>query len=278
VALASSAIIDTHVHLLQPSRFAYHWLAKDSPLYRDEAHDAVFAELRALSVAGGILMEATNTSAEIDWLLAIAAQQSDAWGVVGWIDLESSHAAEHIAAYAGHPCFRGVRLNWLKPRSIPPELDVALHALAAHDCSIDVLTQHEHLPALASFISAHPDNRFVLDHFGGALPDAGALNTWRLLMKPLAALPNVALKISGYVSAYTPLPTISQVVQTLDFALALFGAERLLYGSNYPMFRPNATLEQTLHLLWVAAGQLHPHLQEQLFYDSPRKTYRLGTP
>jgi L-fuconolactonase len=276
VATTPPTLIDTHVHLLQPSRFTYHWLAKDSPLHRDEAPDELFAELRALRVTSGILMEATNTPAEIDWLLAIAVQQSDAWGVVGWIDLESTHAVEQIAAYAEHSCFRGVRLNWLQTRVGAPALDAALHTLAVHDCSIDVLTQHEHLPVLADFIAAYPENRFVLNHFGGALPDTRALKAWRVLMQPLAALPNVVLKVSGYVSAYAPLPTVEQLVQILDFAVALFGAERLLYGSNYPMFRPGITLEQTQRLLWDAAGQLHPQVQKQLFYDTPRKSYRLG--
>ncbi|MDX2138815.1 MAG: amidohydrolase family protein [Chloroflexota bacterium] len=275
MASAPPAIIDTHVHLLQPSRFHYHWLTKDSPLFQDWQPGAVFAECRSCGVRGGILIEATNTQSEIDCLLEVAAEQSAVWGVIGWINLDAPDALAHIAHYSEHPCFCGVRLNWLDARLLPHMLDDALRALADANCVVEVLTQVEHLSAVTAFAKDHPRNCFVVDHFGGRLPEGEQVERWQAEIKPLAALPNVALKLSGYATASAALPPVDHLARVLAYALNSFGAERLLYGSNYPMFTPTKSMVEVLSLLREACAQTDDELQ-QIFYETPRKIYQLG--
>jgi L-fuconolactonase len=87
-------IIDSHLHIWQRSRFAYHWLEVGSALDRDFRLEDIRREMAALNVVGGLLMEATNTPEEIPWLLAICEADPRCLGVIGWIHLEEADASE----------------------------------------------------------------------------------------------------------------------------------------------------------------------------------------
>src|SRR4051794_28881800 len=109
-------IIDAHVHLLQPSHFQYHWLKAGSALDRDFHLNEVREEMRALNVAGVIVIEATNSPQEIGWLLDKCASEPFIKGVIGGIDLEQIGAERHLHYFGQFHNFKGVRLNWFTPR------------------------------------------------------------------------------------------------------------------------------------------------------------------
>src|SRR5687768_11017984 len=110
-------IIDSHLHSIQVSRLQYHWLKADSPLNQDIALPEIQSSA-AFDLVGGILIEASNQSAEIDYLLELSANSSLKLGVIGWIDLDSADAPQQIELYARNPAFKGIRMNWLEERAI----------------------------------------------------------------------------------------------------------------------------------------------------------------
>jgi len=261
-AAADGGIIDSHVHLLQPSQFAYHWLKSESPLNRDFSLADFRAETQKSNVIGGILMEATNTPQEIAWLLKVTEQDSRCWGVIGWIHLEQPDAAAQIKHFAAHPNFKGVRLNWLVSRPNPDRLYAAMQALQAHQLVVDVLARFEYLPEVAALIREFPRLTFVLDHMGGSPLSAATLGAWCSTMRPFVSLPNVMLKVSGY-------STETSLRGYLQAAVTCFGAHRLMFGSNYPLCQ---RYTQTIEILreasdtaWYAA----------LFRENALTTYKL---
>ena len=274
MATAAAQIIDAHVHLLQPTRFHYHWLAAGSWLDRDFGLTDVREEMNALGVVGGLLMEATNTPEEIPWLLEISDMVEGQWGVIGWIHLEQPDAAEQIAHFAQHPHFKGVRLNWLQSRPQSQSLDTAMAAVSAAHRVVDVLAHSDYLPEIAFFMRAHPQVSFVLEHLGGVAITAAGLDDWRSRMELFAALPNVALKISGYTT--TTETTADLPLRTyVETAVDQFGCQRLLFGSNYPMCLKTTSYTETLAYLQAATARLSTSERNALFFETAPHIYQL---
>ncbi len=272
---AEPGIVDAHLHIWQRSRFVYHWLEAGSALDRDFSLEDVREEMRALVVRGGILIEATNTSVEIPWLLEIGQADSLRWGVVGWIDLEHPDVQAKIDHFAHHEHFKGVRLNWLASRPQPERLHAAMLALQSHALVVDILTRFDRLPEVAGFIARYPDTVFVLDHLGGVPVGTGELEVWRATLKLFATLPNVVVKFSGYTTHDAALPTVSTLRDYLQAAVEALGVERLMFGSNYPICLSASSYSETVMRLREAASELNAGERAALFGRTALKTYRL---
>jgi len=101
------------------------------------------------------------------------------------------------------------------------------------------------LPSLARAADALPESTFVLDHLGKPAIAAGALADWRELIIPVAALPNVSAKLSGLVAeadwaSWTPADLEPYVATAVE----LFGTDRLMFGSDWPVLEVAATYAQ----------------------------------
>jgi L-fuconolactonase len=257
-------IIDSHLHSIQVSRLQYHWLKADSPLNRDIAlpeSTAIF------DLVGGILIEASNQSAEIDYLLELSVNSSLNLGIIGWIDLESADAPQQIARYALNPAFKGVRMNWLEERAITKILIAAMQVISEQNLLVEILLNPRHLAELSQLVAAFPSINFILNHFAGFDLSQVSPAVWAESLKPIAQCENILVKLSGYrreqpLSAY------------LDAALDVFGAQRLLYGSNFPMFFPQTTYSEICHSMINAIHDVE--LQKAIFYQNAERIYRLN--
>jgi len=243
----------------------FRWLKPDSPLHRDITLDDVRDDLLKVNVSGGILIEATNTPEEISWLLKLTEADDRCWGVIGWIHLEQPNAVEQINHFAQHPNFKGVRLNWLAPRSNPERLYAAMHALQDRRLVVDVLARPELLPDVAALIRDFPQLTFVLNHMGGSSMTKTGLEAWCDAMQPFVPLSNMRLKVSGY----TPESYLSPYLQVADHC---FGVQRLLFGSNYPLC---VSYTETVETLRQAAADKDAPWQAALFRETALTTYNL---
>lgn len=262
---ASGIIIDTHLHVLQPSRWHYHWLADDSPLYRDFLLNNIVGDLQACGVHTGVLIEATNTPQEIEWLLEMSAASPLQPGVIGWINLQDLDAPEQIARFAAHPLFRGIRLNWLESTFDMTAFARVVSVIGAHGLVVDVLTHPEYLSAVSQFMAAYPDITFVLDHLGGIKMDQDCPALWEQQLHDVAQLPHVFAKLSGWTASH--LRSITLV------ALDLFGSERLMFGSNCPFGLMSYAAQ--IDCLMNALYPLTATAQANICYQTAARVYRL---
>ncbi len=275
MAASTIPIIDTHLHVLQPSRFHYHWLKAGSSLDRDFGIDDILKEMKSLGVMGGILIEATNTPEEIPWLLEVSELSDLYWGVIGWIHLEQADAPKQITHFAQRPRFKGVRLNWLEARIQTSSLNSAMQVIKISNLVVDVLTRWEHLPDILIFMRNYPQVSFVLEHLGGIPLTTDMLITWQTLMKPFSILPNVAVKISGYTLSSAHITEKAILFDYLQSAVELFGSNRLMFGSNYPMFLNTTSYTSTFTQLYEASTRLGDAARTALFYETARHIYGL---
>ena len=233
-------IVDAHQHFWNPARGDYGWLKPDNPIHRVFLPTDLQPLMAEAGVDATILVQAAPTSDETDYLLGIARDTSWVLGVVGWIDLLAPDATSEVRRRADDPLFLGVRpmlqdlpdSDWILQSALAP----ALEAIAAAGLVFDALILSRQIAAIAELARRHPRLAIMLDH--GAKPrlgDANAMLAWAREMEKLAAMPNVTCKVSGLLTELTPAGTRDDVARAVGVLFDLFGAERLVWGSDWPV-------------------------------------------
>ncbi len=151
------------------------------------------------------------------------------------------------------------------------ELDPAFAAMTALQLAMDALVRPRHLPSLLRLAMRHPDLAIVVDH--GAKPVPGDLASWAEQMAMLARLPNIACKLSGLLTELPPGAPAEEVRPIFDQLWNAFGAERLMWGSDWPVLRLAGDYDA-----WLAQCQrLVPATdQEAVFRGNARRIYALA--
>jgi L-fuconolactonase len=231
-------IVDAHQHFWDPARGDYGWLKPDNPIHRVYAPADLEPLMAETGVDATILVQAAPTPEETDYMLGLA--QATPWilGVVGWIDLAAANAVDELRRRARDPLFLGVRPmlqdledpNWI----LQPQLGPALEAIAAEGLVFDALVLSHQVAAVTEIARRHSRLSIVLDH--GAKPHLGEdLSDWAQAMEALAQCPNVTCKVSGLLTELRPGGGRNDVVRAIGLLFDLFGPERLLWGSDWPV-------------------------------------------
>lgn len=246
--------IDAHHHVWRLSRADYGWLTPErGPIYRDFGLADLMPHLAAAAIEGTILVQAAPTEAETAFMLDVAKSSELVRGVVGWIDFDAPDAADRVDAIAERELV-GLRPmvqdiaddDWL----LRPELAAPLEAMARHDLVFDALVLPRHLPRLVQVADRHPDLQFVLDHFGKPGLATGDIAAWKDDIASLAARANVVCKLSGLATEAAPNWRVADLREAVDHALACFGPQRLLWGSDWPVVNLAGGYAQ-----WFAAAE-----------------------
>jgi L-fuconolactonase len=232
--------IDAHQHFWRIDRGDYGWLTAElGAIYRDFLPADLAPTLARRGIDKTILVQAAPTIAETAFLLALAAETPFVAGVVGWVDLTLPDAGETIARMAADPRLVGLRPmvhdiadpNWLLRLELAP----AIRAMVAHNLVFDALVRPQHLVTLRRFIERYPDLAVVIDH--GAKPEIrqGVKASWLADLRTIAANPRIVCKLSGLITEAAPNWQPDHVLPYCDRLLELFGPERLLWGSDWPV-------------------------------------------
>lgn len=239
----SLAVIDAHLHLWDPATGWYGWLAREPEVLRRryllaDARPAI----EALQVIGTVLVQAADRDEDTDAMLAEAAANPLVLGVVGYVPLEQpERAAARLAALRGGGALVGVR-NLIHDQPDPDWLlrdDVAdgLALLEAEGLPFDlVAVLPRHLEHVGYLSERFPALRIVIDHL--AKPPIGSerRQPWLDLMARAASNPRVVAKLSGLYRHGGGQPaTADDLRPWVCDALDLFGPERLLVGSDWPV-------------------------------------------
>jgi predicted TIM-barrel fold metal-dependent hydrolase len=124
-------------------------------------------------------------------------------------------------------------------------------------------------------IKAFPNVRMILVHAGmltARTPEA--INEWRAALTAMAAFRNLHVKISGlgmYSSGITP-PQARQVIRD---TIQIFGIERTIYGSNFPLEKLHASYADFLGVYRNVLAEYAEAEQRQVLHDNAAKFYRL---
>jgi L-fuconolactonase len=248
--------IDAHTHFYDPKRpEGVPWPGKDDKrLYRT----VLPAELEALAkkhhIRSTIVVEASPWVEDNQWLLDLAAKSPFIVGVVGRFDPASDGFGKHFARFARNPLFRGIRINHAELASglEKKAFRANLRLLIDHDRALDVNGGPD-LPAdVARLHALLPELRTVINHAANLRIDGKAVpKAWHDGMRAAAAGKRVACKVSALVEGTRrkrgEVPTnVDYYRPVLDALWDLFGEDRLIYGSNWPVCE-NAAPYATIH-------------------------------
>ncbi|MFM7297412.1 MAG: amidohydrolase family protein [Planctomycetota bacterium] len=236
--------IDAHQHFWKLARGDYRWLRPElAPLYRDFGPQDL-APLRARhGIDGSVLMQAADSIAETEFMLALAAEDATILGVVGWVDFEAPDAPDTLARLARNPKLVGVRpmlqdipdVRWMLRDKLAP----AFRALVELNLAFDALVQPPHLPHLVRLVERWPDLRVVVDHGAKPVISAGlrwpARAAWGADLRALAAHPRLCCKLSGLVTEASPDWSDADLAPFAHELVEIFTPQRTMWGSDWPV-------------------------------------------
>jgi L-fuconolactonase len=244
-------LVDTHQHYWRYRTEDYAWIddAKAS-LKRDFVPADVEPLMARAGFDASIAVQARQTPDETAALLAFADAHPFVAGVVGWVDLQADDVEDRLATCA-HPKLVGMRhIVQDEPDDrflLRPAFCRGVGVLADFDLTYDILVYAKHLPIVPDFVAAFPSQRFVLDHLAKPEIRHGHIDRWARDLEAVAACPNVMAKLSGLVTeASWDRWTLEDLTPYLDVALDVFGPDRLMVGSDWPVCTLAAGYERTM--------------------------------
>jgi len=282
----SIPILDTHQHLIYPERWPYSWTRDIAELTGKPFHyDHYLDAIEGTGIAATVFMESTpddpywqeetrfveNLSRQPDTLirgLIANCRPEDKDGFVPYLESILSDRLVGLRRFL---------------HAVPDETSEPAHfvenirRLAPHHLTFDLCVFARQLPIALRIAKACPEVQFILDHCGVPAIADGAMDPWRAGIRELAALPNVACKISGVLAYCKPGQANTETVRPyVEHCIESFGWDRVVWGGDWPVVTLTSTLRD-----WVAVsrelvrGESEEH-QHKLFHLNAERIYRVA--
>jgi L-fuconolactonase len=231
--------IDTHIHLYDPTRpQGIPWPAKIDPLlYAPHLPETFRASVAPYRVVGAVVVEASDRLEDNAWLLDLAKTNSEIVGVVGNLRIGRPEFAAQLRRFSVNPIFCGLRLKSSELKAIGESAFAAdLHLLAEAGLTVDVLGGPAILAPAVRLAQLAPTLRIVVDHLPFREWD-GDIPALRAALATTATQPNIFIKVSEVVRRVNGEIVTDPAFYrpALDALLELFGADRVLFASNWPV-------------------------------------------
>jgi L-fuconolactonase len=274
-------MIDSHQHVWQVGRFDYPWMSPSlGVLYRDYLPQDLARVLANSGVERTVLVQASNSIAETRWLLELADENAFVAGVVGWVDLQSPALEYQLDEFQARPRFSGVRHlvesepddDWLIRGTV---LD-GLRVLAARRVPYDLLVYTKHLKHVPVIANACPELPLVVDHLAKPPIASREFDEWASALERVSSIDSIHCKLSGLVTeADHTRWGVDDLRPYVEHALACFGAERLVYGSDFPVCLLAAEYDEVLCTFQTLLSTLGEPARESIFGANAARFYSL---
>ena len=275
------SLVDAHHHVWDLSVRDQPWIAgpRMAPLRRSFSAAQLAAVARPAGVEATVLVQTVTVAEETPELLALADVDPLIAGVVGWIDLTATDAADALAALRGplvgirHQVQSEPDPDWL----CRPDVRAGLRAVADAGLVYDLLTLPAQLPAAIDTVRALDELSFVVDHLSKPPIATGELEPWATHMRALAAHENVACKLSGMVTeADWDAWNIDDLRPYAEVVLAAFGPGRVMFGSDWPVCLLAAPYGDVVEAAAELTAGLSASERAAVFSGTARRVYGLG--
>ena len=282
----SIPIIDTHIHLFDPTRpQGVPWPNKENKILYQPALPERYRKIATpLGIVGAIEVEASPWLEDNQWVLDVAAKDTIVVGTVGDLEPGKPDFRKHLDRFHRNPLFRGIRYGNLWGRNLgtelaKPEFISDLKALAAAGLELDTANQN---PALISdtvrLTDRVPDLRVVIDHLPQLEPpiEPSARGAYQANLKELGKRPQIYVKVSEVlrrVDGRVP-DDLNFYRARLDELWDIFGEDRLIYGSDWPNSDQWGPYPQVLNVVREYFTAKGPAAAEKYFWKNSIAAYR----
>jgi len=294
----SEPVVDAHHHI---------WRQADQPwlngptvprifgtydsIKRDYPAEEFIADLEGTGVVKSVYVQTNWAPAraieEVEWVQSEADRTGWPHAIVSFVDMQSETAPEVMEAQARHPLMRGVRqqLHWHEKElyrfaSKPDMMNTAvfrqnLARLRDHGWLFELQVFSSQMAEGAALARSFPDIQFVLLH-AGMLEDLSPEGRakWREGMKRLAGEQNVATKFSG-LGTFIRKNDPQHVADVVGATVELFGADRCMWGSNFPIEKIWTDYRSIVAAIRAAVAKFDPKARAAILHDTAARLYRL---
>lgn len=275
-------VIDAHQHFWEigKSGFDYAWMDGEAlaPIRKTYLPADLKQHLDATGVDQSIFVQTQHNVEENRWVLQFCEDHDFLAGMVGWVDLASTDCERQLEEFKSNPYFVGIRHvthdepddDWI----IRDEVMNGLRVLEKYEVPFDLLFFVKHLKHASTLGKALPDLPMVIDHLAKPEIKAGRLENWEENFRAAAKFPNMFCKISGMVTeadwlAWKP----DDLRPYVEIALEVFGPERCMYGSDWPVCELAGSYEQVIGAAREVLSGLSPDEQAWVFGGTAKKFY-----
>lgn len=291
-------IIDAHHHIwpqvdlpwlngrMQPRIFGPY-----ESIRRDYLLDEFKRDIAGSGVEKSVYVQANwaaeRSEQEVIWVQREAQAHGTIQGIVAYADLCVDDVRPQLDVLSKYPLMRGIRqqLHWHqtpayrfasdKDLCLDPVLQRNAERLAEYGWCFDLQVFPSQMAGAAELVAACPDTVFVLQH-AGMLEDqteSGWLQ-WRSAMQQLAVQPNVVSKLSAF-GTFIHKNDPQFIAQMVAETVAIFGAKRCLFGSNFPIEKIWTDYPSLVGAFVKATESLGEVSQQQILYETAARVYRL---
>jgi L-fuconolactonase len=280
------SVVDAHQHFWDPARVHYPWLAPAFPsLNRRFGFEELAPHLSSFGIDSTVIVQCGDFAEDNGAMFEIADAHSEIAGVVAWLPLDdTARAEEMLAELVGREKFVGVRdgihmrpdPDWILSGEVAPSLAMLEAAQVPFDL-VSVLPRHlEHVPQLCE---RYPELRIVIDHLSKPPVGARELEPWKSLFERAGRFPNVFAKISGLYSPgeHPERWTPDEVGKVVHLAAEMFGPDRLMFGSDWPVCEIAGGYDKVAEALFEIFDEFEPAARDAMRGGTAAFVYALGT-
>ena len=232
--------IDSHQHFWIYDPVKQVWI--DSSM-QEIARDFLPEDLNSLldqtQVNGCVAVQADQSEDETKFLLDLAKKNPFIKGVVGWVDLKSNNLHERLEYFSKNSLFKGVRHILQAEKKgfmLQDSFLRGIGQLKNHKLTYDILIYPHQLEEATNLVERNLDQPFVLDHLAKPYIKDQKIDEWATQIQRLAEFKNVYCKLSGMVTeADWSHWHRSDFEDYMSVVLNAFGAERVMFGSDWPV-------------------------------------------
>lgn len=247
-------IVDAHQHFWNLDAVSYPWMGPHyGSIYRNFEAPELEPLLRGNGVQKTIVVQAANSPEDTAYMLDVAERYEWIGGVVGWVPLDRPDVAfKQLQDLTKKPKFKGVRHliheeenpDWI----IQDIVIEGLRVLASFELTFDVVAVFpHHLRHVPTLVKKVPNLKMVLDHLAKPPIKDKQMEPWKSQLERTADHPRVYAKISGLnTAAEWNTWSADDIKPYISVAVECFGADRLMFGSDWPI----ATLAGNYHKVW----------------------------
>jgi len=291
-------MIDAHFHIwrqadlpwltgpMQPRIFGPY-----DPIRRDYPVTEYLDDIAGQGITKAVYVQANwspdRAEAEVQWLDDTALASGWPMGIVGYADMTVADVRPALDRLARSPRLRGIRqqFHWHEN----PMYRFAAHAdlcrdatvqrnigyLADYGWSFDLQVFADQLPGACDLLDACPRTPFILQH-AGMLEDTTPRGRadWQSAMEEYSRRPNAYCKLSGF-GTFLHRNDPAHIQWLVGACVALFGAERCLWGSNFPIEKLWTTYPALVGAYHDATATLSDAQRRDIFNDTASRVYRL---
>lgn len=276
--------IDAHHHFWQRDLpFNYQWL--DAPelaaINRDYLPGDLAPHLEQCGIQHSVFVQTQHNLAEAEWVLQLAEQNSFLAGVVGWVDLASDDCEADVERLKTKPKFCGIRhVTQDEPDDdfiVRPETLRGLKVLEKHQLPFDLLFYAKHLKHAPTVASHVPELPLVIDHLSKPNIKEKHFETWAAELDAAAKHENVYCKLSGMITeadwnSWKP----ADLKPYVDTALEVFGPERCMYGSDWPVCELAGSYQRVFQSLDTLLQELSDNERHAIYFETANQFYKLN--